>query len=143
MLRAGAVARFAGNVDLAPPRVVTVGLGIVILAQVRRMTARTAAVPVEVRASPVQRIAGFDRLRIDVGVAEALVGRIQMKPALSALHRRPAVPGDIQDLLATVREVDHVLLQGMNAEGVADAKRLQLALRIVGPDPELDRKSVL
>src|SRR3546814_3094103 len=59
-----------------------------------------------------------------------------MKPALSALHRRPAVPGDIQDLLATVREVDHVLLQGMNAEGVADAKRLQLALRIVGPDPE-------
>src|SRR3546814_6288250 len=46
MLRAGAVARFAGNVDLAPPRVVTVGLGIVILAQVRRMTARTAAVPV-------------------------------------------------------------------------------------------------
>src|SRR3546814_13332038 len=61
MLRAGAVARFAGNVDLAPPRVVTVGLGIVILAQVRRMTARTAAVPVEVRASPVQRIAGLDR----------------------------------------------------------------------------------
>src|SRR3546814_19488650 len=88
MLRAGAVAQFAGNVDLAPPRVVTVGLGIVILAQVRRMTARTAAVLVEVRASPVQRTAGFDRLRIGVGVVEALVGRIQMKPTLRSDERR-------------------------------------------------------
>ena len=60
-----------------------------------------------------------------------------MEPALAALVLRPAVPGDTERLHPTVREGDQILLQRVDAEGVADLEVGELAVRPVGIDEEL------
>ena len=60
-----------------------------------------------------------------------------MEPALAALVRRPAVPGEAERLHPPVREGDQVLLQRVDAEDVADLEVGELAVRPVGVDEEL------
>src|SRR5512132_512467 len=124
--RAGAVAGLAGDVDLRPGRGIGVFLRVVVLAQLRRVALGAHEIPGLINPCPVQRIAGL----------ELLIG-IQMEPALAALVLRPAVPGDAERLHPPVREGDQVLLQRVDAEGVADLEVGELAVRPVGVDEEL------
>ena len=98
--RAGAVAGFAGDVDLRPGRGIGVFLRVVVLAQLGRMALGALEIPGLIDPCPVQRIAGL----------ELLVG-IEMEPALAALVLRPAVPGDAERLHPAVGKGDQVLLQ--------------------------------
>ncbi|MOA04097.1 hypothetical protein D3C78_1236320 [compost metagenome] len=125
VLRSGTVAGLAAHADLRPAGGEAIAFGVVVLAQVGGVAIRAHEVPVLCRAGPVQRI----------GVADLLF-RIEMEPALSALIRRPAVPGDGQGLQTAVRKLHQILLQGFDAEGVADAELGQLAVGAVGKDEE-------
>ena len=93
------VTGFAGDIDFGPGGVKAVELRIVILMQVRGMTFGAHVIPVLLQAGPVE----------GVFMRQVLAG-IEMKPALSALLLRPAVPGDAQRLIAAVRKTDQVLL---------------------------------
>ena len=62
---------------------------------------------------------------------------IEVEPALAALVLRPAVPGDRQRLQAAIGKLDQVLLQRIEAEGVLDLERGELAVGAVGLDEEL------
>ena len=59
-----------------------------------------------------------------------------MEPALTALLRRPAVPGDAQGLQPSARQLEQVLLQRIDAEGVLDRIVAQRAVRPVGAHHE-------
>jgi len=72
------VAGLAADVDVGPGGGVTVGLLVVVLAQVGRVAVGALVVPVLVDAGPVQRIAGL----------QLLIG-IEVEPALPALVLRP------------------------------------------------------
>ena len=122
---ARAVAGLAGDVDFRPGRVEGIAPGVVILAQVGGVAVRALVVPVLVDAGPVQRIAR----------ADVLAG-VEVKPALAACVRRTGIPGDGQRLQPAARKLDQVLLQRIDAEGVADPEVLQRAVRAVGPDLE-------
>ena len=50
--------------------------------------------------------------------------RIQMIPTLAALLLATRVPDYAQHLLSPVGEIDKILLQGVDAEGIADRKLL-------------------
>ena len=63
-----------------------------------------------------------------------LLVRIEMKPALSALFLRAAVPGDRQRLHPPVREFDQILLQRIDPEGVFHLEGGELSVRAVGLD---------
>ena len=80
-------------------------------------------VPVLATAGPVQFILGRD----------ALVG-IKVKPASAACFPGTRVPGDGQGLHPPIGESDQVLLQGGDAEGVADLVILKFAVRPLGRD---------
>ena len=67
---------------------------------------------------------------------DLLVG-VEMKPALAALLLRAAVPGDRQRLQPAVGKLDQILLQRIEAEGVFDLERGELAVGPVGLDQEL------
>src|SRR6202048_4500512 len=69
----------------------------------------------------------------DVVVPDLLI-RIKMKPALAAFFLRAAVPRDRQGLPAAVREVDQILLQRIDAEGVFHLEGGELSVRAVGLD---------
>ena len=60
-----------------------------------------------------------------------------MEPALPALILGPRIPGDAERLQPAVREGDQILLQRIDAEGVADLEVVELAVRPVGGDEEL------
>ena len=81
------------------------------------MAFRAHVVPVLRRPGPVQHIAMID----------ALV-RIEVEPALASLRLRPGVPRDAERLQPPVRELDQVLLQRLDAEGVRDAEIGELAV---------------
>ncbi|MNR19277.1 hypothetical protein D3C85_1360600 [compost metagenome] len=119
------MAGFAAHADLGPAGGEAVACRIVVLAQVGGVAIRAHEVPVLCRAGPAQRIA----------VADLLL-RVEMEPALPALIRRSAVPSDGQCLQAPVRKLHQILLQGFDAEGVADAELGQLAVGAVGKDEE-------
>ena len=104
---ARAVAGLAGDVDVAPCRGETVGLGIVVLAVARGMAVRAHVVPILVDAGPVDRFAGPRR-----------VVPVHVKPALPACLRRAGIPGDPVGLQAAVRHFEQILLQRIGAEGV-------------------------
>ena len=123
---AGTVARLAGHVDLRPGGRIGVGGGIVVLAQLGRVAFRAHEIPGLVDAGPVQRVAGPE---VPVGV--------EMEPALPALIFGPRIPRDAERLHPAVRERDQVLLQGIDAERVADLVLAELAVRPVGGDEEL------
>jgi len=63
-----------------------------------------------------------------------LVVRIEVEPALAARLLGPAVPGDRQGLQSAAGQFDQVLLQGADAEGIADLEIRQLAVGSVGVD---------
>ena len=60
-----------------------------------------------------------------------------MKPALTALVLRPAVPGDRKRLYPAIRKFDQVLLQRVDAEGVFHLEGRELAVGTVGLNEEL------
>src|SRR5262249_10656483 len=60
--------------------------------------------------------------------------RIEMEPALAARSLGARVPGDAKRLEATAGELDQVLLQRLDAEGVLDLVVRELAVRTVGGD---------
>jgi hypothetical protein len=82
--------------------------------------------PVLIDAGPVQRI----------GVVNLLVG-IEVEPALPAFTFRPRVPGNRQRLIAPAGESDQILLQWIDAEGVADRVVAELAVGAIGTHHEL------
>jgi hypothetical protein len=59
---------------------------------------------------------------------------VDVKPALPALFRRPRIPADRQRLQPAIRELDQVLLQRRDAEGVFDRVVGRLAIRAIGID---------
>ena len=61
---------------------------------------------------------------------------IEVEPALAALILGPRVPGDAQRLQAAVGKGDQILLQRIDAEGVADLELAGPAVRPVGGDVE-------
>jgi hypothetical protein len=71
----------------------------------------------------------------DVIMADLLIG-VEVEPALAAFVLGAAVPGDGQGLQPAIRELDQVLLQRIDAEGVFHFKRGELAIRSVGLDQE-------
>ena len=103
-----------------------VGCRIVILAHAGRMASRAHEIPVLVQPGPVQHVVVLD-----------LLVRVEMKPALAALLLRPAVPGERQRLQPAVGKLDEILLQRLDAEGVLDFKRGEVAVGPVGLDEKL------
>src|SRR6185503_14658316 len=85
--RPGSVTRLARDTDLRPRGVKPVAVGLVTFAQAGRVAVRARVVPVLTPAGPVKLI----------GVRNAAAG-IQLKPALTAVFRGPAVPGEGQRL---------------------------------------------
>ncbi|XUM19963.1 hypothetical protein ACRAVF_20185 [Bradyrhizobium oligotrophicum S58] len=67
---------------------------------------------------------------------DRFIGR-EMKPALPALVRRPAVPSDRQGLNAPVGKDDQILLQRIDTERIFDFEHGKLAIGTVGLDQEL------
>ena len=120
------MAGLAADADLGPGGGEAIVRRIVVLAHAGRVALGAHEVPVLVQLGPVQ----------DIVVADLLVG-IEVEPALAALVLRPAVPGDRQRLQAAIRELDQVLLQRIDAEGVFDLERGELAVGAVGLDEEL------
>ena len=59
---------------------------------------------------------------------------IEVYPALATLRFRPAVPDNIQSLIAATIKRHQVLLQGIETECISDLELLQLAVLIVGFD---------
>src|SRR5262245_27991891 len=103
----------AADIHLLPGGVVAVGFLRVVPDEIGGMAGGAARVPVLECAGPVQRI-----------VMRDLLLRMQVVPALTALSRRPAVPGDAEGLHAAIGELNEVLLQRRPAEGVGDAEGL-------------------
>ena len=126
VIRARAVTRFAGNVELRPRRVERVAARVVALPEIRRMALGALEVPRLAVARPVQRIAGLD----------VLIG-IEMKPARAPLRLGPRIPRDAERLHAPAGKLDQILLQRTNAERVLDLVVVKLAVRAVGVDEEL------
>ena len=122
MRRARAVARLARDVELRPRRFVPIFFRSVALAQVRRMAACAAVVPVEGGPGPVEDVAG----------PHVLVG-VQVVPPLPAPGGGTGVPGDVERLVAAARKRDEVLLQGIHAEGVGDLVLAHRPIGTVGP----------
>ncbi len=112
------MAGLAADADFRIGSGVLVRRRIVLLAQVGGMAVRAMAVPVLIDGSPVQRA-----LRIACGF------RVQGEPALAALVGRAAVPGGAERLQATAWQTQQILLQGVNAEGIAHRIVTLLAVR--------------
>ena len=119
------MAGFATDADFGPCRRKAIRLGVVVLGDTGRVALRAHEIPVLVQPGPVQ----------DVVVFDLLIGG-EMKPALAALVLRPAVPSERQRLNAPVGELDEILLQRIDAEGVLRLKDGKLAVGAVSLDQE-------
>src|SRR5208337_49608 len=120
------VACLAADADLGESRGETVLGRVVVLMHAGRVTLGAHEIPVLVELRPVQ----------DVVEADLLV-RIEVKPALSALVLRPAVPAERQRLDAAVGKLHEILLERIDAERVFDREFGELPVRPVGLDHEL------
>src|SRR5208282_1608759 len=100
MQGAGSMAAFARYVDFGVARLVGAADGIVISAQICRMASRAFEVPVLLQPSPVQRVAGLNRLV-----------RVEMKPSLPAVRFRPRIPGYGQSLEPPTWKLQKILLE--------------------------------
>jgi hypothetical protein len=118
-----AVAGLTADADLRPGGGEAIACRIVILAHPGRVALGTHEVPVLVQLSPMQNVV----------IADVLV-RIEMEPALAALVRRPAVPGERQRLQPSVGKLDQILLQRIDAERVFDLEGGELPVGAVGFD---------
>src|SRR5262249_12804643 len=126
VVRALAVAGLASDADLRPGRGEAVVRRLVVLDDPGRVALGAHEVPVLIQSGPVQHVVVLDLL-VPVG----------MEPALAALLFRARVPGDREHLQAAVGKFDEILLQRIDAEGVFDLERRELAVRPVGLDQEL------
>jgi len=86
---------------------------------------RRTEVPGLVDPGPMQRITSLRRL----------IG-IEMEPALPALIGGPGVPRGAERLDPAVRQRDQILLQRVDAEGVADLEVVEVPIRRIGGDEE-------
>src|SRR6516225_10229634 len=123
--RAFTVACLAADADFRPGGVETVAGRVVVFLHAGRMTLGAHEIPVLVEPGPVQHVVVLD-----------LLIRIEMKPALAALILGPAVPGDRKRLDAAIRELDQVLLEGIDAKGVLHLEGRKLAVGAAGLDEE-------
>jgi hypothetical protein len=136
--RSGPVARLTGHVQITPGRREALGVGVVALAQTRRVAGRAHVVPVLGRPGPVQL----------VGVRDRLVG-VEVVPALATGRFGPRVPRDAEYLESTrpvpigreggsrcVVDPQQVLLQGVEAERIGDLVLANPAVRSVGVNDE-------
>ena len=124
--RALTVARLARHVQLGEGREETVLVEPVALAQVRGMALGALAVPALRELRPVQHVA----------VVHALA-RVEVEPALPALLLRAAVPRHGERLETPPRQLDQVLLQRDDAEGVGHRVVRQPSVGSVGADEGL------
>ncbi|KFB72832.1 MAG: hypothetical protein AW09_001951 [Candidatus Accumulibacter phosphatis] len=122
----GAVAGFAGNIDFAESGLVGLAGRVVALVQIGRMALGALQRPVMVNTGPVQGIPVIHFLPW-----------IEVEPALASLTLRPRIPGNRQHLITPAGKRDQVLLQGIDAEGVADFVVGQLAVRAIAVHHEL------
>lgn len=107
-----AVALFAAYVDFRKRCVVGVRFQVVVLLQVGGVALGASRVPVLGDASPVERIVWSETF---VGN----VGRRDFEPFFAM-----GVPRNAKHLHSAVRELDHILLEWVNAEGVFDLEVL-------------------
>ncbi|MNZ18354.1 hypothetical protein D3C78_353630 [compost metagenome] len=119
------MAGLAADIQLGPARGEGIALRIVALAQRGRVAVGAHEVPVLRRPGPVQLVA----------VIHLLIG-IEVEPALPAGTGRAAVPGDGKGLQAAVGKFHQVLLQRLDAEGVADLELGELPVGTVGAHEE-------
>ncbi len=113
---ARAVAGLARDVDLGERRAEAVFRPAVVLAEVGGVALRALRVPALGELRPVENVEVIDAL-----------ARVEVEPALASLLGRTGVPADSERLVASVRQLDEVLLQRGEAEDVVD--------RVVGPGP--------
>ena len=125
MSRAGAVTRLAADRDLVPVRCESVLGRVVAFGDLARVTVRTHEVPVLRAPCPVQFVAEID-----------LLVRVLPEPALAAGILGPCIPGHRERLQAAAWQLDEVLLQRLDAEGVLDFEVGELAVGAVGADEE-------
>ena len=121
--RGRTVAPLAADVDLRPGRRVGVAGGIVSLVEVGRVALGALEIPGLLPAGPVQRVRVRDRLV-----------RVEVKPALPAVRRGPAVPRERQCLEPPARKLDEVLLQRLDAKDVSDREVPEVAVLVIGHD---------
>src|SRR5271168_1991598 len=126
MVRSGAVAALAGDVDLVVPGSICAGPRVVILADIRRVAIRAHEIPGLIDAGPVP------------GIAKGkFLARIKTEPALTSERRRTTVPRNPERLEAAAAHLDEVLLQRINAKRVFDFVVMKNAVRAVGAHHEL------
>ena len=117
----GSMATLAADADLGPGGLKRSRCGVIALADPRRVAVGAHEVPVLRSPGPVQLIA----------MIEPLVG-VLPEPALPALRLRPRVPRHRKRLQPAAGQFDQVLLERLEAEGVADlevGKRAVWAIR--------------
>ena len=115
------VAGFAPNVDLEVFGREAPACSVVVLLQRRRVAVGASVVPIVARAGPVERVAWLD----------VFLG-LEVEPALPALRFGSRVPRDGKGLQAAGLELDEVLLERLDTEGVEDGKLGELAVRAQG-----------
>ena len=115
------VAGLATDTEAVPLAVEAVTCSIKITFVAGGVTFNAHKVGVLARFAPVQRVLEVHPL-----------ARIQMKPALFF-----SVPGHAQGLQPAVTDLEQILLQWRNAEGVGDLEVCELAIRPRCVDPEL------
>src|SRR3990172_1845980 len=120
MVAAGAVARLAADVQLAPAAPVRVRRRVVALLEIGRVALGAHQVPVLIAPRPVQRIVGRELLSPVKGKTTLLAG----------------APGDRQAREAPAGELDQVLLERLDAEGELDLEVGGLAVRSLRVDEE-------
>jgi hypothetical protein len=126
MFGGGTVARFAGDIDDIPCRMVAFGLGVIVLFEVGAVAVSTHEIPVEIDPGPVEYIPCLDHFIL-----------MDMEPALAAFCFAAAVPGDIGYLVFSIRKLDEILLQWIDAEGIGYFIVVKLSILSVSSDEEL------
>jgi hypothetical protein len=121
MAGTGSMAGLAGDVNLRVAGVVGVARDVIALLEIRGVAVRALVIPGLVRCRPVQ----------GMSVVQGLAG-IEMEPDLATLVLGPRIPGQAQALEPAARKFDQILLEGRPAEGVADGKVLEFAIRTLG-----------
>src|SRR5450631_1020319 len=118
-----AMASLATDADLCESRRKSVVCCVVVLSNAGGMALRTHEIPILIEPGPMQHIV----------VADLLV-RIEVKPALTAFVRRPAIPRNRQRLQSAIGKLDEVLLERIDTERILDLEGRNLAVRAIGFD---------
>src|SRR5262245_28675804 len=120
------MACLATHVDLGPGGLEAVRSRVVIFPQHGRMAIRAHEVPILRWPCPVQLIV----------VRDLFLG-MKMKPALATVRFWAAVPRNAERLKPETWQLNHILLQRLDAESVFDLVVAEFAVRSVGVDEKL------